>query len=252
MDKIKTDFNEFLNSNFRDKLKSHTLNNFSTELYISEGLIKSFEYDKLINLMEKLFKKYDISFNYLLDDYSLSIKMNRKDFNYCKDFLDKFEKLINVSGYHVSNTNIDDVLHIGMIDNKILYSNYSDITFMLNKKYDTEMNGIPVYLYHVTDEKTFDKINRTGLNPKTMNRIEKHPERVYLFTNIESAEYYCDELNNNFDIKDLIILKIDTRMVNKLILRHDPKFGGEKTDFGAVYTDNHFSPISIVDKIYKK
>jgi len=247
MNKIKTNFNEFYN--FRTKLKSYALNNFSKELYIKEGLIKSFEYDKVINLMNNLFSKYNIHFNYTLDDYSLSIKMNRKDFIYCKYFLEKFEKLITVSGYHISNTNIDGVLHIGMIDNKTLYSNYSDITFMLNKKYDTEMEGIPVYLYHVTDEKTFDKINKSGLNPKTMNRIENHPERVYLFTNLESAEYYCNELSNNFNIKDLLILKIDTRIVNKLILRYDPKFGGDKTDFGAVYTDGHFSPISIVDTI---
>lgn len=61
-----------------------------------------------------------------------------------------------------------------------------------------------------------------------------------MFTKLESAKYYCRDLKERFNINDLIILKIDNRLTVKLLLRYEPKIGGESSDFGAVYTDIHF------------
>lgn len=236
--------------NFRQKLQKDKISKFPENLYISEGLIKSFDYDDIIKLLNNIFNKYDITFDYNLDSFSLKIFIKRIDLNNSKDFVQKIKKLFNIAGYVVTNYEISNIIRgNGFPNNYILYSDYDTLTLELNKKFDTEMKGIPIYLYHVTEEKYIEKIKKNGLYPKSLNKIENHPDRVYLFNNIDSAKYYCNELKERYNITNFIILKIDTRLTNKLILRYDPKFGGENSDFGAFYTDNHFSTYSIIKYI---
>lgn len=245
---------------FIEVLQEDKIYHFPKELYVSEGLIKSFDYDKMINLLKKLFNEYNIPFNYILDVSGIVVDISRKSLNNSKDFIDKLERLLNVSGYIVSNYKLSSyidpnkiLLGKGLPSKEVFFSNeFDNIRLNLNKKYDSEMDGVPLFLFHVTRKKNLPKIEKKGIVPMSLNRIEKHPDRVYLFDNLGSAEMYGEMLKQRFDIDDIIILKIDTRLTNKLVLRYDPKFGGKEEKFGAVYTDNHFSPFSIVDKIVPK
>ena len=57
--------------------------------------------------------------------------------------------------------------------------------------------------------------------------------------------------NSSYDLVNrMIILKIDTRLTNGVKLYYDPKFGD--SDFGASYSYDHFSPMSIIDFIKMK
>ena len=46
--------------------------------------------------------------------------------------------------------------------------------------------------YHLTPDINLDEIKRVGLKAKTENKLENHPERIYLFLNpdIKAYKYY--------------------------------------------------------------
>ena len=215
-------------------------------LCIKEGLIQSFSYNTfklhLKRLIERL-KIYDYEIN-LTDNYiELKVKINKRD-----EFLNSIKTLLNQSGYIVSNWKyIDGVFKNSDLPEE-LYK--SEIVIRFNKKYDFKEGGIKLKMFHVTNIKYLKKILKKGILPKSKNVIENHEERVYLFDNIESAEYYLEYKNEGKTIDEeidkysdfYIILEIDIRLVKKISLYKDPKF--MESD-GAYYTYDSISPISI-------
>lgn len=229
--------------NFRKKLQQYKIDEFPSDLII-EGLIISWEYDQLIKQINK------ISNNIIceLDSFSLKIIINRNEIN--EELINKLDNILRLSGYQISNYIIDKNLRgKGKPDKYTLYNNYSTIEFELNKKFDTILKGIPIFLYHVTEKDNLKNINKNGIFPKSKNKIESHPDRVYLFDNLDGANFYKNDIIKRFNLnnEDLIILKIDTRLINNITLHNDPKFGD--TDFGATYTYNHISPFDIIEII---
>ncbi|MCK9417205.1 hypothetical protein M0Q97_11185 [Candidatus Dojkabacteria bacterium] len=229
--------------NFRKKLQQDKIDEFPSEL-ISEGLILSWEYDKLIKQINKISSTIICK----LDSFSLKIIINRSEIT--DIFINKLNQLLLLSGYQISTYTIDkNVRGKGNPNKYVLYNKYNNIEFELNKRFDTTLIGIPTILYHVTEKENLNKINKNGIYPKSKNKIEYHPDRVYLFDNIEGATFYKDDIINRFNLnnEDLIILKIDTRLINNMTLHKDPKFGD--TDFGALYTYDHISPFDIIEII---
>jgi hypothetical protein len=220
-------------------LKSKIITDFS--LFVDEGLIYSYSYDKVIEKIQNLMNKYDIDYDIALDfGIHLKIKLNNNRFYFYNDI----KKLLNVAGYYISNwkntyepfkikkLNIDDIKN----------NNYLEL--ILNKRYDFVDNSINIFLYHVSEKSKLDKILKQGLIPKSNNMIENHPDRIYLFNNVESCENFINEKNEilNINREDYIIFKVDMRLIKKIKLYKDSKFNDK---YGALYTYDNIDPISL-------
>lgn len=208
-------YNEFLG--FYYNVNQQIIKKFNNSL-LNEGLIRSQEYNFAINKIENLLNSYKIGKCYFNHD-RITIKIYDDNKKFYKDFI----SLLNNIGYYVSgyikngeyeNDNLSSLKEISLID--------------VNKKYDFE-KGIPEILYHVTENIYIEKIKKQGLKLKTLNVIENHPERIYLFKNIEMCLTYIDIRSDilNKPKTDFIILKIDCKLLKHIKIYEDPKFNGE-------------------------
>jgi len=234
--------------NFRNLLRKDKRKEINNDL-IQEGLIKSWEYSDLEKHLEKLLNKYEIlNSNTLITDIGLKLFIERTEMN--NNFFDDLLKLLNLSGYYISNYFIDrndenDIEEKGVPSKAELFSKYYSIKITLNKRFDTKGNGIPIKMYHVTETQYIDSIEKNGIKPISKNKIEQHPDRIYLFDNLISANFYKSNLEERFNQYNYLILEIDTKLINNIILHKDPKFGD--TDFGAFYTYSSISPFAILN-----
>ena len=226
--------------NFREHLREDKIREFPISL-IKEGLILSWVYDNLLTALKKQF-----IFKYNLTDFCLEIIFDRVDIK--KESIDKLFQILNLSGYYISVYYIDNNKEKGSPSMKEWFGNYNQIKLQLNKKFDSDSTGIPLKMYHVTEKEYINKIKKQGLIPISHSKIENHPDRIYLFDNIDSASYYKNDLIERYNLEydNVIILEIDTRLINKIKLYEDPKFGD---DWGAYYTYSNISPFAILTEI---
>ena len=231
---------------FYRMLFNREINDFPSSL-INEGLIKSFDYEIMVQKLQNLFsnKQVDISFNHM----GIRIFTNRSDWN--KQTWEGLESLLNVGGYVISRYFKDDILLVGkpsVID--IFKNDYRTIELVLIKKFDIEnQDGLPEYLYHVTENNFLNKIRKNGLVPKSLSKMEQHPDRVYFFDKIEGAKEY-ERILYDRGYKNLVILRINVKLVNEIKLYYDPTFFESIEDyedniFKAFYTYNNITPYSI-------
>ena len=106
--------------------------------------------------------------------------------------------------------------------------NIEKIIILYQSKYD---DGIykntlicPDKLYHLSRQENKKSIFKKGLYPKSKNRISVHPERIYLFDDINNYEDLLKSLKYSDTIKkDYILLEINC-INDELILHIDPKY----------------------------
>lgn len=97
------------------------------------------------------------------------------------------------------------------------------------------MIEIPDNLYHLSPMKNTDSIKRYGLHPKSKNKNSTHPDRIYLFDNINNLDKLLDELKYNDKKKSIdgkyFLIKIDTNQIylkqklkDRIILHTDSNY----------------------------
>ena len=235
--------------NFRNHLRNDKRREINNNL-ITEGLIKSWEYQDFEKQIKKLIDKHSLTkSNTLITDIGVRFNIERTEISIL--FFNELKKLLNLSGYYISNYYIDrndekDFEEKGVPNEEELFSKYYSINFTINKKFDTKEKGIPLKMYHVSEKKYIESIKKDGVKPISKNKIEEHPDRIYLFDNIDSANFYKEDLEQRYNQYNYIILEIDTKLVNNIILHKDPKFGDDG-DFGAFYTYSSISPFAILN-----
>lgn len=251
MKKTLKNFIEF-NGYFHD-LNIKLLENFNYKL-IKEGLIRSVDYDIAVEKLKKLVFKYKLKGQVkLYFPYEDRIEINIYGVSFIdkKSFYNEFKSLLNLLGYYVSSY-VNEYLDTIKKDIPFsVFNDYDEITIWLNKKFDFE-KGVPIELFHLTQKKHINKINKQGLIPKSKNVIEKHPDRIYLFLDEEDAKNFTvlKDLYSYSDVRmtidDFILLKIDTRLLKNLKLYEDPKFD---KNIIAFYTYDNISPnaISVIE-----
>jgi len=235
-------FTEF-NGHYHD-INIKLLENFNNEL-ISEGLIMSVEYEQIVDKLNNLLKKYKVKGNshiytsndrVQLDIYGIKLLKNKKE------FYNEFKSLLNLLGYYISNYAINDGESIKKDLSFDIFSQNDSFVIWLNKKFDYE-KGTPVELYHITYKRHLDKIKKQGLIPKSKSIIERHPDRIYLFLELDDARNYTGLRDLYSDESpEYLILKIDTRLLKRIKLYEDPKFD---KDILALYTYDNIPPNSI-------
>lgn len=237
-------------SKFVELTNKSKIYNFPSDL-IKEGLIKSVDFDTFVKRIEVLFSKYDETVNIQQFRQGVMITIDITSFD--KKLYDEFLSILNVCGYlisyyfYVSGNIIKGYPELPDMFNK----DYTTITLNAIKKFDIEnFEGIPEYLYHVTEKKYLNKILEKGLIPRSNSKIEKHPERIYVTNSIKGAISFKDTLENMYTDLNFVILKIDTKLLKTIKLYYDPIFFENEEDykklkFKAFYTYENISPTAI-------
>lgn len=207
-------------------------------LNLKEGLIKTTNIDKTLNILKKQFGD---NFKFYKDNNSFIASSKETKSEEAKTEVDGLLKLTNNLGWFPS------WIHSGMYHGKwnkkaIGGSNYFEITF--EAKYDEEIvENIPEYVYHVTPSQNVEKILKFGLVPKSRSKASYHPERVYLLTKIGlgTARDLAEMFAQKTGILNWSLLKIDTSLIpgDYIRLYKDPNFSK------GSYTLNNIPPQAI-------
>jgi len=211
------------------------------ELNLKEGLIKTTNIGKTINILNRNFPGIEISKIDHKDNLSFKILMGGKSTD-----ISSLLKMTNNLGWFPSW--IESPHYTGKYTNTFNIQSTTVISF--EAKYDEKIEKHPRFLYHITSASNSDKILKKGLSPKSRSKASYHPDRVYLSGSKFRAESLADLFyqKTGEDIYDL--LEIDTTLIpgDYLKLYKDPNFiHGE-----GYYTLNNIPPNSIkfVKKIF--
>jgi hypothetical protein len=188
------------------------------KLAIVEGLIHTHPPEKSINILKRRFPELHIEVE---DDGEIYIE------NQPVQKLGKYLPIITNLGYFISKLTINGQEWI---------KEYNDVTkpiaFILEAKYDYEVK-IPKTLYHASPIRFKDKILKSGLTPKSGNKISNHPERIYLTDNLEKAinfgNYLIDD-NNEWYKNGFCVYLIKGEGVSKLYSDVNFRQGGFYTN----------------------
>ena len=216
------------------KLLSILLETYKEEykLNLKEGLIKTTNIGKTLNILEK---KYSSKFIFNKLKNSFYINTFHTDIN---TLLNGIIKDANTLGWFPSFIETED--YIGKWDEK--YFKEGEIKLRFEAKFDEEVvENIPSILYHITPTQNANKILSIGLIPKSRSKASYHPDRVYLSKNLKDIENLGGMFYQKTGIKDWMILKIDTNMVpgDYLKLYTDPNYEH------GYYTLNNIPPQAI-------
>jgi hypothetical protein len=199
------------------------------ELNLKEGLIKTTNVGKTIELLRK-------SFNFVYFQEKNTFLVILQNINKIK--LDEFLKYTNNLGWYPSWLNTSN--YNGKWNPKLFNYNISEIVF--EAKFDDEVvENIPSVLYHITPTQNTNKILSIGLVPKSRSKASYHPDRVYLSKDLKDIENLGEKFYQKTGIKDWAILKIDTDVIpgDYLKLYTDPNYKH------GYYTLNNIPPHAI-------
>lgn len=222
-------------------------------------------YERYLSMVkEGLIRTYNIEKYHT----NLEIELNSIGINYNINILNKFIyelEILNVS--ELTNNILNHIIEInqnllgyypsyiwvknnGMInsfkfDIKYLNIKYDYIRIRFESKYEDGVFKndieIPEIAYHLSPVKNREKILKNGLCPKSFNRKTLHPERVYLFYDLNDLSNLLTSLKLNDKLKGVNYLytlyKID--MNKDIIIHTDPNFTN------GFYTTDNISPYNI-------
>lgn len=213
---------------------------FIQETSLNEGLLMSYQADKVVRYIQKKYNLNDDSVDILTGDKGESIIVDKE---LSQDILDKINlDLVNLAGYFCVLDN-----------NGILF---------YDKKFDKEVfdelkqSGKIKCFYHITPSKNDKKIQSYGLIPKHKNKKYTYPERVYLLSdeNLKDNEHFFTDFSkhlhsvSNKDCYDFSVYKIDFSKLNdiKLYVAINAK------DYIGYYTMDNIRPewIEKIDEIH--
>jgi len=200
------------------------------ELNLQEGLIKTTNIGKTLNILQKAFPDL-----YIRKMKSNTFAIDAKELN--QDIFNKILQYATNLGWFPSW--VASSKYTGKyVPHKFIPGN---ITF--EAKFDEEVvENVPNTLYHLTPTQNVENILKIGLAPKSRSKASYHPERVYLGKSIKSVESLASQMYQRTGNTSWTILKIDTDMIpgGYLKLYTDPNFSED-----AYYTLNNIPPQSI-------
>ena len=175
--------------------------------FISEGLIKTHDLNKLINYLNKVSNGYmcDVSFN--RGENSLSYKTNCRYETFYENLLNQ---VFNLYGYFPSAITIYKEINgldipkyekftKGFLYNNIKNVNFKSVEIIFEMKFDKQTIIKSCKLYHVFNVKDRDSILKRGLIPKSRKRKSDHPERIYFAMDIQ----FANDIISQFKFTDL-------------------------------------------------
>ena len=202
------------------------------ELNLQEGLIKTTNIGKTLNILEK---KYLSKFIFTKSKNSFYIKTFSTNIN---TLLNGIIKDADTLGWFPSFMETEK--YTGNWDKK--YFKEGEIKLRFEAKFDEEVvENVPSILYHITPTQNANKILSIGLVPKSRSKASYHPDRVYLSKDLEDIENLGEMFYQKTGIKNWTILKIETDIIpgDYLKLYTDPNYKQ------GYYTLNNIPPQAI-------
>jgi hypothetical protein len=202
------------------------------ELNLKEGLIKTTNVGKTVNLLEK---KYASKFIFSKSKNSFFIKTFHTDID---TLLNGIIKDANTLGWFPSFMETED--YLGKWDEKRFKN--GEIKVRFEAKFDEQIvEKIPPFLYHITPTQNSSKILTIGLAPKSRSKATHHPDRVYLSKDLKDLENLAQMFYEKTGIKNWTVLKIETDAIpgDYFKLYTDPNY-----EYGY-YTLNNIPPYAI-------
>lgn len=181
-------------------------------LNLKEGLIKSYPQETVIRLINNL-TSYAASgapdFSKIAPSVGIDVQRYECYDMPISDIVHETHDLLQIlkqSGYYISIINFSKIKEDEVFN--FLTKNLGIINIVLEPKYDQEI-FIDKYkkLYHISTKIAYDKIQKTGLSPKSQSKKSIHPERIYLALTYEYAKALAPILQ---DEHEYIILEIDS------------------------------------------
>ena len=226
---------------------------------INEGLIKTHDIDKSVDIIEKFLSdrkiKYELKFDKKTSDFSVKIILSKYLKSYFGIFMGELRTLSNNLGYFPSTIQfrknksfIDKLLKKGDIltknvedsMNEIDIYDYDLIYITYESYYDKEVKNIPSVLYHVADINVLEKIKKSGLVPKSRNKNTSHPERIYFTMTFGDALFLQNIFIQNHK-QGCVIIKLVKPENYKFF--QDPRGGfDEFQNTRAIYTYQNINP----------
>ena len=206
-----------MGENVSDKNFYLLFENVSLPVNINEGLIKSYDIEKVINFLSNAFglerkDKQTIDINKLknLQHHNPNTISKKIKENGCEVIV------IHISKVFTEKNKIDYYLrkYGYFLSNEEDKYEYYELTY--EKQFDENMTVFQLkqhiqYLYHVTDKKNVNNILKKGLKPKSKNNPSGflNNERVYLYLN--KPDKYEQMIVSS---TEPIVLKIDLYKIN--------------------------------------
>lgn len=218
------------------------------ELNLQEGLIKTTPIGEAIYILKKQFPSW--FFQYEKGDKDFTIEILKIKDGIKIEYFEKLLPLLNNLGYYISyieiyggnyEIEIKDRYDEKIVKNAFQNEKIHSIYLECEAKFDQNVNKIPEFLYHVSPLRSWEKIQKIGLVPKSRSKKAYHPERVYLGKDEKNTSNLAPKFYQSEGIKDWVLLKINTDMVpgDYLRLYYDPNF-----KYGY-YTLNNIPPQAI-------
>jgi hypothetical protein len=216
------------------------------ELNLKEGLIKTTPIGEAIYILKKQFPNW--IFQYEKGDKDFTIEILRIKNGIQPEYLEKLIPLLNNLGYFISYIEIygDDIKIKDRYNEKIVKNSFQNskihsIYLECEAKFDQKVNKIPEFLYHIAPLKSWEKIKKIGLVPKSRSKRSFHPERVYLGKDEENTIKLAPKFYQETGLNEWVVLRIDTNMIPGEYLRlyYDPNFKH------GYYTLNNIPPQAI-------
>lgn len=193
---------------------------------INEGLIKTYPGDLVLDDILKSLKYMHINASGLFQDNKIKLTINSfnlialNQISHLFDHIDTF--IINRGGWFPSTMDIVKITNIKKLskyDFRYIIDNHNEIdmiTMEYESKFDTEENNIPNKLYHLTIKEYSNKIDKSGLIPRSKSKLSSHLDRIYLCKTYQDCIdlipqmlfYYTGEKDEN-------IYKLGKKLYNK-------------------------------------
>lgn len=216
------------------------------ELNLKEGLIKTTPMGETIYILKKQFPNW--IFQYEKGDKDFTIEILKLKNGIQSEYFEELLPLLNNLGWFISyveiygdNIEVKDKYNEKTVKNAFQNKKIYSIYLECEAKFDQKVNKIPEFLYHVAPLKSWEKIQKIGLVPKSRSKKAYHPERVYLGKDEKNTSNLASKFYQSEGTKEWVLLKIDTNMVpgDYLRLYYDPNF-----KYGY-YTLNNIPPQAI-------
>ena len=157
-----------IESKYSDEYINQSISSISRggKLILKEGLIYSQPQKTTVDILKRRFTELDTQI-YDGGDISIMGMYNK---------LSKYIPLINNLGYFISSAFIGND-NISFTEKTIGDIKVDEI--FIEPKYDYQVD-IPKVLYHASPLKFKEKILKSGLSPRSGNKLSNHPDRIYL------------------------------------------------------------------------
>ena len=193
-------YNEYINQINEGLITTHNILKYSTNLTME---LSSIGIKSKINIINKFV--YDIFV------YNVDILKNKKvfdlffTFNNNLGYFPSFYTLLLTNNNFKGIFNYDSIYNIIDSNNNFIYLKLRFESKFEDSLYKNNLT-VPKICYHLSPTIYDSKIMYNGLIPKSKERKAHHPERIYLFYNINDAQSLLNVLklndsNNNLDRK---------------------------------------------------